>query len=303
MLADRAADERLQLRNAGHEGGVFSVIIGSVAIAFLAFFMLLDGPRLLERFYDFLPDNTRPRWRRVGTEIYRTVGGYVTGNVFISVIAGVAAMAALFILGSKYSVAQAVVVAILDLIPLAGATMAAVIVSVVVFVELGWVQGAIIIAFCAAMSIGYDWLFDALSPDADPKEILREIERRGLRRVLVVGHMPHLGKLLGYLVSGFAAAHHSLNGLYLGYGVLGGIGMGWFADRYGVRWTEELVIKALFHFHPELANAIRSQFHDRAVPVLETAHLLRNSMEEILRRQFGNALALRAILLSWQRLG
>jgi arginine deiminase len=25
--------------------------------------------------------------------------------------------------------------------------------------------------------------------------------------------------------------------------------------RYGVRWTEELLIKALFHFHPELANA------------------------------------------------
>ena len=25
--------------------------------------------------------------------------------------------------------------------------------------------------------------------------------------------------------------------------------------RYGVRWTEELLIKALFRFHPELANA------------------------------------------------
>jgi len=126
---------------------VFSVIIGSVAIAFLTFFMLLDGPRLVERFYAFLPDNTRPRWQRVGLEIYRTVGGYVTGNVLISVIAGVAAMAALFILGSKYSVALAVVVAILDLIPLAGATMAAVIVSTVVFVELGWVKGVIIIVF------------------------------------------------------------------------------------------------------------------------------------------------------------
>ena len=126
---------------------VFSVNIGSVAIAFLTFFMLLDGPRLVERFYAFLPANTRPRWQRVGLEIYRTVGGYVTGNVLISVIAGVAAMAALFILGSKYSVALAVVVAILDLIPLAGATMAAVIVSTVVFVELGWVKGVIIIVF------------------------------------------------------------------------------------------------------------------------------------------------------------
>ncbi len=126
---------------------VFSVIVGSVAIAFLTFFMLLDGPRMVERFYAFLPDSARPRWQRVGNEIYRTVGGYVTGNVVISVIAGVAAAIALFVLGSKYSVALAVVVAILDLVPLAGATMAAVIVSAVVFVELGWVQGVIIIGF------------------------------------------------------------------------------------------------------------------------------------------------------------
>ena len=83
----------------------------------------------------------------MGHEIYRTVGGYVTGNVVISVIAGVAAAIVLFALGSKYSVALAVVVAILDLVPLAGATMAAVIVSAVVFVELGWVKGVIIIVF------------------------------------------------------------------------------------------------------------------------------------------------------------
>jgi predicted PurR-regulated permease PerM len=126
---------------------LFSVIIGSVAIAFLTFFMLLDGPRMLDRFYAFLPDSARPRWKRVGHEIYRTVGGYVTGNIVISVIAGVAAAVVLFALGSKYSVALAVVVAVLDLVPLAGATMAAVIVSAVVFVELGWVKGLIIVAF------------------------------------------------------------------------------------------------------------------------------------------------------------
>jgi OFA family oxalate/formate antiporter-like MFS transporter len=51
---------------------------------------------------------------------------------------------------------------------------------------------------------------------------------------------------LGYFLSAFAAAHHSLNGLYAGYGILGGIGMGmgyicpvatlvkWFPDRRGL---------------------------------------------------------------------
>jgi phosphohistidine phosphatase len=43
---------------------------------------------------------------------------------------------------------------------------------------------------------------EALSPGADPREILREIEKRRLTRALVVGHMPHLGRLLGYLLTG-----------------------------------------------------------------------------------------------------
>ena len=43
---------------------------------------------------------------------------------------------------------------------------------------------------------------DALEPDADPGEILREIEKGRRKRVLLVGHMPHLGKLLGYLLTG-----------------------------------------------------------------------------------------------------
>jgi predicted PurR-regulated permease PerM len=127
--------------------GVLTAVAGAVAIAFLTFFMLLDGRRLVERFYDFLPDGSRPRWQRIGTEIYRTVGGYVTGNILISVIAGTASAVVLFVLGSDYAIALAVVVALLDLIPLAGATLAAVLVSTVVFVELGWVRGAIIVVF------------------------------------------------------------------------------------------------------------------------------------------------------------
>jgi predicted PurR-regulated permease PerM len=127
--------------------GVLTAVAGAVAIAFLTFFMLLDGRRLLERFYNVLPDRSRPRWRRIGTEIHRTVGGYVTGNILISVIAGIASAVVLFVLGSDYAIALAVVVAVLDLIPLAGATLAAVLVSTVAFVELGWVKGVIVVVF------------------------------------------------------------------------------------------------------------------------------------------------------------
>jgi predicted PurR-regulated permease PerM len=59
----------------------------------------------------------------------------VTGNLLISVIAGVASTIVMLILGVPYAVALGLLVAILDLIPLAGATLAAIIVSSVGFIH------------------------------------------------------------------------------------------------------------------------------------------------------------------------
>jgi predicted PurR-regulated permease PerM len=127
--------------------GVVTAVVGVVTVAFLTFFMLLEGPRTVERFLDALPAETSKRWRRVGGEIYRTIGGYVTGNLVISFIAGVASAIMLFAVGSSYAVALGLVVAIFDLVPLAGATIAAVLVTLVVVVELGWIQAVIVAVF------------------------------------------------------------------------------------------------------------------------------------------------------------
>ena len=126
---------------------VVTAVVGAVTIAFLTFFMLLEGPRAVDGFVSLLPERTAVRWRRVGGSIYRTIGGYVTGNLTISLIAGVVTTIVLFALGSDYAVALGLVVALLDLIPLAGATLAAIIVSLVTFVEGGWVRGVIVVAF------------------------------------------------------------------------------------------------------------------------------------------------------------
>jgi predicted PurR-regulated permease PerM len=148
-IEERGAGEVLGITAAGIAiaQGVVAAVVGAVAIAFITFFMLLEGPRLVERFLAFVPEGVRPRWARVGQDIYRTVGGYVTGNLLISLIAGVASAIVLFALGSDYAVALAVLVAVLDLVPLAGATLAAIIVSTVGFIELGWIRGVILIIF------------------------------------------------------------------------------------------------------------------------------------------------------------
>src|SRR4051794_38295761 len=68
--------------------GVLSFIVGAVTVAFLTFFMLLEGPAWTERLFGLLSPESQPRWRAVGHDIYRQVGGYVTGNLPVSPIAG-----------------------------------------------------------------------------------------------------------------------------------------------------------------------------------------------------------------------
>jgi len=115
--------------------GVITAVVGTLTITFLTLFMLLEGPRWVERFYSLLPAEAQPRWRAVGRDIYRTVGGYVSGNLLISLIAGVTSTLVLLGLGVPYAVALGLIVALLDLIPLAGATIAAVLVSTVAFLD------------------------------------------------------------------------------------------------------------------------------------------------------------------------
>jgi predicted PurR-regulated permease PerM len=126
---------------------IITAIVAAVTIAFMTFFMLLEGPSWIERFIALLPEGSQARARRVGREIYRTIGGYVTGNLLISVIAGIASTVVLLVFGVSYAVALGLLVAILDLVPLAGATLAAILVTTVAFIDQGWVVGLIVLGF------------------------------------------------------------------------------------------------------------------------------------------------------------
>lgn len=130
--------------------GVVTAVVGAITIIFLTFFMLLEGPRSIERFLDLLPESTRARYERVGQDIYRTISGYVSGNLLISLVAGTVSTIVLFAVGSDYAIALGLIVAILDLIPLAGATLAAILVSTVVLIETDWLRAVIVVGFFVA---------------------------------------------------------------------------------------------------------------------------------------------------------
>jgi predicted PurR-regulated permease PerM len=126
--------------------GVVTAVLATLTIIFMTFFMLLEGPKWVERFFSLLKPASRRRWETVGHDIYRTVGGYVTGNLLISLIAGTLTAIVLGIMHVPYAIALGLIVAILDLIPLAGATIAAILVGAVAFLH-SIPAGIVVVAF------------------------------------------------------------------------------------------------------------------------------------------------------------
>lgn len=111
--------------------GVFSAVITIVTVLVLAFFLLLDGRRLFEWAIRELGPTRGPRIRAIGEDVYQSVGGYVIGNLTISLIAGVSTYLILTLLAVPFAVPLAVLMAFLDLVPLVGASIAGFVIAVV----------------------------------------------------------------------------------------------------------------------------------------------------------------------------
>ena len=111
--------------------GAFTALTKLISVLALGFFFLRDGPQLANRLYRIRGPDQEERLRRLGTEIYRSVSGYVAGNIAISVVAGLVAYITLTLLGVGFAAPLAVIVGVFDLLPLVGATIAAIIVGIV----------------------------------------------------------------------------------------------------------------------------------------------------------------------------
>jgi predicted PurR-regulated permease PerM len=125
---------------------VITAVVGFVTIVFLTVFMLLEGPTWWQRGLGMLAPSSRPRWRNVGHQIGRTISGYVTGNLLISAIAGGSSAVVRLIMGVPFPLALGLLVAILDLIPLAGATLAAIALGIVAFLT-SVPAGVVVVAY------------------------------------------------------------------------------------------------------------------------------------------------------------
>jgi len=102
----------------------------------LTFFLILGGDRYVSATVGLFAERHRPLVRRILGQAAGAVSGYVTGNLAISLICGVTTFVVLLLLGMPYAAPLALLVAVLDLVPLVGATLGgALLVIVGLFVE------------------------------------------------------------------------------------------------------------------------------------------------------------------------
>jgi predicted PurR-regulated permease PerM len=108
---------------AGVLRGIVTGVAGLVTIFVLAYLMVLEGPKVVDGSLNVFATPAAERIRRVGADCARSVTGYLSGNLFISVVCGTLTYVVLLILGLPFAGLIALFVGIADLVPLVGATV------------------------------------------------------------------------------------------------------------------------------------------------------------------------------------
>src|SRR4051812_15250226 len=111
--------------------GIISSIFAGGTILILSIFMVGAAPRWREAFVRLHDEKRARALNRLFDRTANAVGGYVRGALLQALIAGVTSWVVLEILGVPYPVALALVIALLDLVPLVGATLGAIVVGIV----------------------------------------------------------------------------------------------------------------------------------------------------------------------------
>jgi predicted PurR-regulated permease PerM len=111
--------------------GIVNSLFAGITIIILSVFMVSGGGAWISAFIRSRPPGHQPILRRAAADISGAVGGYVAGALGQATVAGVTSFIVLSVLGVPYAAALALIIALLDLVPLVGATLGAIVVAVV----------------------------------------------------------------------------------------------------------------------------------------------------------------------------
>lgn len=134
-------------------GGVLGVsqtvaqsMFGVLIVLVLAVYFLASLPSINHFALRLAPNSKRKRVDQLLTRITRSVGNYVMGQASVAGLNALVAMTLMLVLGVPFAALLTAAVAVLAFIPMVGAVIAGVLVTLVSF-SLGW-QSALVYALC-----------------------------------------------------------------------------------------------------------------------------------------------------------
>lgn len=142
----------------GGIGSFFALIFSTVLVLTLAFLMLIEGPEWMRRIWQLYTNESRMQaHRRVITKMYNVVTGYVTGQLTVSALGGVFSGLFVFLLSFLFPQVPAnlafptvAIVFTLSLIPMFGATIAGILVGLLLIANnlvAGFIYGVYFIIY------------------------------------------------------------------------------------------------------------------------------------------------------------
>ena len=121
-------------------------VVAFVTIVALMFFMTIEGKTMKKTTLATLPAKLKKDTQELGGKIYWIINGYVVGYFLLSMMYGVASGLVLFLLGNPYYLILGLIAALLDLIPLVGSTIAAILIGLVcILTGQAWVAALFVI--------------------------------------------------------------------------------------------------------------------------------------------------------------
>lgn len=129
QLPTKIGDAASVLGNIGL--GLVNSVFALLNILIMSIFLVSRGRGWINPLINLRPLDERPRLHRIADDVGAAVAGYVQGAIMVAFIAGISTYVMLTILGVPFRAPLAVLAGLASLVPLVGATLAAIMIGIV----------------------------------------------------------------------------------------------------------------------------------------------------------------------------
>ncbi len=149
------ANKEQILSSASSTGSFIFSSLGSAVASLTTTFMILlftlliilEGPEMVAAYWRYQPENKKEHHKKLLSDMYGSVTGFVNGTLIRCGIAGSVTMTILFLAGIPFAISLGFLIALLGIIPLVGGLLGATLIVVISFLYGGLLKGTIILVF------------------------------------------------------------------------------------------------------------------------------------------------------------